>query len=57
MRAGYFSVTMGSRSSARIVRSTSDLFSSGNTYSRSSKSGATLTIYSIAYSTKSAIIK
>jgi len=57
MRAGYFSVTMGSRSSAGIVRSTSDLLSSGNTYSRSSKSGAILTVYSIAYSTKLAVIK
>ena len=39
MRAGYFGIAMGSCSRARIVRSTSDILSSGNTYSRSSKSG------------------
>lgn len=40
MRADYFSVAVGSHSRARIVCSTSYLFSSGNTYSRSSKPGA-----------------
>lgn len=40
MRADYFSVAVGPYSRARIICSTSHFPSSGNTYSRSSKSGA-----------------
>ena len=58
MRAGYFGVAMGSCSRARIVRSTSDILSSGNTYSRSSKSGTRYLLVNLplSYSMKSTII-